>query len=45
MIVAGLLMASMATAQQAEIDGYNVEWNTPSENSAGSMPLGNGWEW
>ena len=31
MIVAGLLMASMATAQQAEIDGYNVEWNTPSE--------------
>lgn len=42
MIVAGLLMASMATAQQAEIDGYNVEWNTPSENSAGSMPLGNG---
>lgn len=42
MIVAGLLVAGMAMAQQAEIDRYNVEWDTPSENSAGSMPLGNG---
>lgn len=42
MIVAGLLMISMVSAQQSEIDGYNVDRNTPSENSAGSMPLGNG---
>ena len=25
-----------------EYDRYNVVWNTPSENAAGSMPIGNG---
>ncbi len=27
-----------------EISKYNVEWNTPSDNSYGAMPLGNGSE-
>ncbi len=26
----------------SQLDQYNVIWNTPSENAAGSMPLGNG---
>jgi hypothetical protein len=24
------------------LDDYNVIWNTPSHDSSGSMPLGNG---
>lgn len=42
MVIAGFFIVNTAIAQQKEIDKYNVEWNTPSENSAGSMPLGNG---
>ena len=26
----------------AQLDQYNIIWNTPSEDAAGSMPLGNG---
>ncbi len=29
-------------AAPAELDRYNVVWTTPSKDSAGSMPLGNG---
>lgn len=42
MVVVGFFIVNTAIAQQEEIDKYNVKWNTPSENSAGSMPLGNG---
>lgn len=27
---------------KAKLNNYNVIWNTPSENSSGSMPIGNG---
>lgn len=35
-----LLLLSAATAHP--VDRYNVAWDSPSENSSGSMPLGNG---
>lgn len=38
MIVAGLLVAGMAMAQQAEIDRYNVEWDTPRESARVTSP-------
>lgn len=31
-----------ATINPAWMDAYNVTWNSPSRNSAGSMPIGNG---
>jgi len=39
-----LSLASIAAEKQADptLDQYNVVWNTPSVDSAGSMPLGNG---
>lgn len=38
-VIAG---ARGADPAPAELDAYNVSWNTPSHNSAGSMPIGNG---
>ncbi len=29
-------------AEPPALDSFNVVWNTPSENAAGSMPIGNG---
>ncbi len=38
-----LVMMLMTTpAPGAALDRYNVTWDTPSANSSGSMPLGNG---
>ena len=36
------LFAMFGYAETRNLDAYDVVWNTPSENSAGSMPLGNG---
>jgi len=36
------LKVSPATSQTSYPGHYNVVWNTPSKNSAGSMPIGNG---
>ncbi len=39
-----LLLSALATAAfgQHAVDAYNVVWNSPSKDSSGSMPLGNG---
>ena len=37
-----LLLVSSASLQAAGLDDYNVVWDSPSADSAGSMPLGNG---
>ncbi len=44
MIKRFLLLALCVSALWAQhpIDAYNVVWNTPSKDSAGSMPIGNG---
>ncbi len=36
------IRASANQSAPAALDALNVVWNTPSENAAGSMPLGNG---
>lgn len=44
-MIVGLLVSDRhrpAAAAPAELDACNVVWNSPSENAAGSMPLGNG---
>ncbi len=40
--VGRLIAAGAFAAGSDPLDRYNVVWNTPSTNSAGSMPLGNG---
>lgn len=40
--VACLLAANAAADGTGPLDSYNVVWESPSKNSAGSMPLGNG---
>lgn len=37
-----LLAPAKPTAPSAAVDDYNVVWDTPSADSAGSVPLGNG---
>lgn len=37
-----LLLGSTHSVRAASLDDYNVVWGTPSADSAGSMPLGNG---
>ncbi len=37
-----LLLVSSPSLQAAGLDDYNVVWDSPSADSAGSMPLGNG---
>jgi alpha-L-fucosidase 2 len=37
-----LLLISSASLYAASLDDYNVVWDSPSADSAGSMPLGNG---
>ena len=37
-----LLIQSSKAQNTPRIDNYNVVWNSPSESSFGSMPLGNG---
>lgn len=36
------LVCAPASGQAAEVSRYNVIWNSPSRDSSGSMPLGNG---
>lgn len=40
-VAASLATTALATAP-AELERYNVIWNSPSRNAAGSMPIGNG---
>ena len=37
-----LLLVSSTSLQAAGLDDYNIVWDSPSADSAGSMPLGNG---
>ena len=37
-----LWLANPVAVQAANLDDYNVVWDTPSADAAGSMPLGNG---
>ena len=37
-----LSFTAASAAAPAELDRYNVVWKTPSQNAAGSMPIGNG---
>lgn len=37
-----MAVAMMGIAGAQGLDGYDVVWNSPSEDSSGSMPLGNG---
>ncbi len=39
-LLAGLVLAVMAWG--GDVTRYHVRWDSPSENSSGSMPLGNG---
>ncbi|MEI8139935.1 MAG: DUF5703 domain-containing protein [bacterium] len=33
---------TVGTREKCSVDDYNVVWHTPSRDSSGSMPLGNG---
>jgi hypothetical protein len=37
-----ILFLGVGMSQAQQVSDYNVVWNSPSHNSAGSMPLGNG---
>jgi alpha-L-fucosidase 2 len=41
-IAAFFFMLALPSMAQNALDQYNVVWNSPSKDSAGSMPLGNG---
>lgn len=40
--VSALSFSTSFAGAPAELDRYNVVWKTPSQNAAGSMPIGNG---
>ncbi len=42
LVLTTLILVSKPPVQAASLDDYNVVWDTPSADSAGSMPLGNG---
>jgi hypothetical protein len=42
LFLVSLLLVSACSLQAAGLDDYNVVWDSPSTDSAGSMPLGNG---
>jgi hypothetical protein len=42
MLLLGFALAAAAFADAADLDRYNVVWDSPSANAHGSMPLGNG---
>ena len=37
-----MVCGTLRAAAPPELERYNVVWTTPSQNAAGSMPLGNG---
>ena len=37
-----ILCGYVAFGQQADLEKYNVIWDSPGDNSSGSMPIGNG---
>jgi alpha-L-fucosidase 2 len=39
---AGLVAAQTAPSAESPLNRYNVTWTSPSQDSSGSMPLGNG---
>jgi len=40
--VAGLFLAATMVAAETSVSEYNIVWETPSKDSSGSMPIGNG---
>lgn len=40
--VLSLAYSLSMSAQSDVVNKYSVEWNTPSKNASGSMPIGNG---
>ncbi len=45
LVLSAITVLSLSTSfadAPAELDRYNVVWETPSDNAAGSMPIGNG---
>jgi len=40
--IAALLVLAVLSAPEANLDACNVVWDSPSRDSSGSMPLGNG---
>jgi alpha-L-fucosidase 2 len=41
-VLTGIKVQPAAGAQPNPLDKYNLSWTTPSKDSSGSMPLGNG---
>ena len=41
-VTANLLLTSCSCSEGPSVSDYNVVWDSPSENAAGSMPIGNG---
>ncbi len=41
-LVIGLVFSTINVQAQTDVSHYNVIWDSPSQNSSGSMPLGNG---
>ncbi len=39
---AGMLLDSCSGTGEPDVSDYNIVWTSPSENAAGSMPIGNG---
>ena len=39
---AGYMLSSCTGSDMLSVSDYNVVWDSPSENAAGSMPIGNG---
>ena len=42
LIVYSILFFYVCQSNGQQINDYNVVWNSPSQHSGGSMPLGNG---
>ena len=41
-VLASLFTTSCSASEEPKVSDYNVVWDSPSENAAGSMPIGNG---
>ncbi|GEM_PF-1426901 len=42
MLILSIFPSSCFCSDHPSVSDYNVEWDSPSENAAGSMPIGNG---
>ena len=41
-VMGSLMPTSCSCSEEPSVSDYNVMWDSPSENAAGSMPIGNG---